>query len=95
MSDVEAVMNHKRKSTIKIILNHYRKILKYPFGFPFDKPDLNQRVGSRKDWERTSYSSICIKHFENKHFQIRKRARLYELLLMPIISGNSDDVLPL
>ena len=46
---VEAVMNHKRKSTIKIILNHYRKILKYPFGFPFDKPDLNQRVGSRKD----------------------------------------------
>ena len=61
-----------------------------------DKPDLNQRwikFVNRKDWKPTSYSGICIKHFENKYIKIGKRARLlYELLPIPTISGNSDDV---
>ena len=70
------------------------------FSFPLDKPDLNQRwikFVNRKDWKPTSYSGICIKHFENKYIKIGKRARLlYELLPIPTISGNSDDVpLPL
>ena len=66
------------------------------FSFPLDKPDLNQRwikFVNRKDWKPTSYSGICIKHFENKYIKIGKRARLlYELLPIPTISGNSDGV---
>ena len=62
------------------------------FGFPFDKPDLNQRwikFVNRKDWKPTNSSVICMKHFESKYIKVGKRARLlYDLSPVPTIYEN-------